>query len=114
MWSSGPNFSWPKKPPTMRSPEASAAARSLRQWPLLIVVAGVALGLGIAFFGPDTWRLGCLVVGSSLAVGAVERMALPRQEAGLLQVRTKPFDVAVLALTGAAIVALAIVVPGGR
>lgn len=98
----------------MARPESSAAARSLRQWPLLIVVAGVALGLVIACIGPTTWRLGCLVIGSSLGVGAVERIALPRKEAGLLQVRGRAFDVAVLALTGAAIVALAIVVPARR
>lgn len=86
----------------------------MRQWPLLIIVAGVALGLGIAFLGDSTWRLGSLVIGASLVVGAVERVALPNREAGLLQVRGKGFDVAVLALTGTAIVVLAIIVPDGR
>jgi hypothetical protein len=89
-------------------------ARSLRQWPLLVVVIGVAAGLVIAIVGEDTWRFGCLVIGASLGVGAVERVALPRGEAGLLQVRSKPFDVAALSLCAAAIIALAIVVPPGR
>ena len=90
----------------------SAASRSLRQWPLLIVVGGVVLGLAIATLGDNTWRIGCVVIGSSLCVGAVERIALPRRDAGLMQVRGQAFDVAVLALSGSAIIALAIWVHG--
>jgi hypothetical protein len=93
--------------------QTSAAARAARHWPLLVVVVGVAVGLALALVGPSGWRLGCVVVGSSLGVGAVERLALPRNEAGLLGVRSKPFDVAVLAVAGAAIIALAILVPPG-
>jgi hypothetical protein len=95
-------------------PEASTGARSLRQWPLLIVVIGVLAGLVVSFLGESTWRLGCLLIGASLGVGAVERIALPSRDAGLLQVRTKAFDVTVLAVAAAAIIALAIVVPEGR
>jgi hypothetical protein len=39
---------------------------------------------------------------------------LPRGEAGLLQVRSKAFDVAALGIASVAIIALAIVVPSGR
>ncbi len=98
----------------MPRPDTSAAARSLRQWPLLVVVIGVLAGLVVSILGESTWRLGCLLIGASLGVGAVERIALPSRDAGLLQVRTKAFDVTVLAVAGAAIIALAIVVPEGR
>jgi Protein of unknown function (DUF3017) len=98
----------------VQRPETSTAARSLRQWPLLIVVIGVLAGLVVSFLGESTWRLGCLLIGASLGVGAVERITLPSRDAGLLQVRTKAFDVTVLAVAGAAIIALAIVVPEGR
>lgn len=70
------------------------------------------LGLAIAVFGDDTWRAGCLVIGGSLCVGALERIVLPRRNAGLMQVRGQGFDVAVLALTGGAIIALALWVHG--
>jgi len=98
----------------MRSPEASAAARSLRQWPLLILVVGVAAGLVVSLLGEATWRLGGYLIGASLLVGALERILLPDRQAGLLEVRSKPFDVMVLALTGLAILVLSYYVPEGR
>jgi len=85
-----------------------------RAWPLLVVVAGVALGLVVGLVGEATWRIGCVLVGAALLVGALERLALPDRAAGLLQVRGKAFDVAVLGLAGAAIAALALAVPPGR
>ena len=80
----------------------------------LLLASLVAIGLAVAFVGQDSWRIGCLIVGSSLAVGAVERLALPAGEAGLLQVRSKVFDIAFLTLAGGAVIALAILVPAGR
>jgi hypothetical protein len=86
----------------------------MRQWPLLIVVLGVAAGLAVAVIGEDLWRLGCLIAGAFLGVGAVTRAVLPRGEAGLLQVRSKAFDITALAVGSVAIIALAIAVPSGR
>ncbi|SDT23859.1 Protein of unknown function [Friedmanniella luteola] len=92
----------------------AGAAPQQRPWPLLVVVAGVALGLLVSVLGEATWRLGSVLVGLALLVGAVERLVLSDRAAGLLQVRGKGFDVAVLALFGLAVVALALVVPPGR
>lgn len=86
----------------------------LRQWPLLAVVAGVLVGLAIAVVSPAGWRVGCLVMGFSLVGGGLERIVLTSRRAGLLQVRSKPFDVTVLLLAGAAVLVLAVVVPPGR
>jgi hypothetical protein len=86
----------------------------MRQWPLLIVLIGVAVGLGVAVLVADRWRLGSLIIGAFLGIGAVTRAALPRGEAGLLQVRSKAFDVAALGIASVAIIALASVVPSGR
>lgn len=79
------------------------------QWPLLIIVAGVVVGLGVAFGGE--WRMGALVIGTSLTIGAVERTLLSRRAAGMLQVRSKAFDVILLLAMGAGIIVLAILVP---
>jgi len=91
---------------------AGPVSRSLRLGPLLVVLIGVALGLVVAVIGEQTWRLGCLIIGTSLLVGAVIRGALPGREAGLLQIRSRPFDITVLVLGGIAIIALSVVVPG--
>ncbi|WP_375423752.1 DUF3017 domain-containing protein [uncultured Friedmanniella sp.] len=96
----------------MSRPEPHAAL-SLRQWPLWVVVVGVVAGLVVVVLGDTTWRLGSLVIGASLLVGAVERIVLPSRGAGLLQVRSKPFDVSVLALVGIGVLVLAVAVPGG-
>lgn len=97
----------------MIRPDAGAAV-SHRLWPLLVVVVGVAAGLVIGLVAAETWRLGSLVIGASLLVGSVERLLLPDRAAGLLQVRGKAFDVTVLAVAGAAVVTLALIVPPGR
>jgi hypothetical protein len=80
--------------------------------PLLVVVVGVVVGLVIAVIGDETWRVGGLIIGTSLLIGAVIRGALQSRDAGLLQVRSRGFDIAVLALGGIAIIALSIAVPG--
>lgn len=91
--------------------ESSTTGRSLKLWPLLLVLVGAIAGLTIAVALEDRWQLGCVVVGCSLGLGALIRLVLPTREAGLLHVRSKPFDVATLLLLGAAIIALALVVP---
>lgn len=85
-----------------------------RPGPLLVVVAGVVLGLVVTLLGESTWRVGAVVVGAALLVGAVERLVLSDRAAGLLQVRGKVFDIVVLGLAGAAVVTVALWVPPGR
>lgn len=93
---------------------SAPVSRSLRLAPLLVVLIGVVLGLVVAVLGAQTWRIGCLIIGTSLLVGAVIRGALPSRDAGLLQVRGRPFDIVVLLLAGISIITLSIVVPGPR
>ena len=94
--------------------DSSAAARTLRAWPVVLVLLGIVAGLVIAVVWESGWRLGCLVIGGSLGVGAIERIAMPSRDAGLLQVRSKAFDVGMLTVLSVAIIVLAMVVPPGR
>lgn len=89
---------------------ARASAHSLTQWPLLIVLAVVLVGLTLVAMG--YWRRGSALIGAALCLGAVQRAVLPKQSVGLLQVRSKPFDVTFLLGAGIGIIILALVVPG--
>lgn len=88
---------------------ASTRARSINQWPLLVVIIGEVFGLVLVYVGH--WRWGTGLIGASLCLGAVERLVLPRRVAGLIQVRSKAFDALTLAGGGVAIIVLALWVP---
>ena len=83
-----------------------------RWWPVVVVVAGVVIGLAIAVISNDSWRAGAVIIGCSLLLGAGIRIALPTREAGLLKVRGRVFDVVALLVGGLAIVILALAIPG--
>ena len=92
-----------------------APDRSSSPWVLVIIGLGVLAGLGYAVFGGENaWRVGCVIIGAVLGIGALLRLILPKDTAGLLAVRGRAFDVFFLVLGGAAIIVLALLVPGGR
>ncbi|WP_035848312.1 DUF3017 domain-containing protein [Kitasatospora azatica] len=92
-------------------PEGSGAAMDrghslpIRQWPITLVLAVVAIGLVVTW--ADDFRYGLLVIGGGLGLGAVLRLVVP--EVGMLAVRSRFTDVLVLLLFGGAIVLLALV-----
>lgn len=80
-----------------------------RQWPLLTVLGGGVVGL--AAVALDHFRTGCLLLGASVLFAGLARLLLPARRVGLLVVRSRAFDVLVLAVMGVALVVLALVVP---
>jgi len=92
-------------------PEGAAAVldRShslpVRQWPITLVLVVACFGLATTWFG--NFRIGLLMLGVSLVMGAVLRLVLP--EVGMLAVRSRFTDVTVLLFLGAAIVLLTLV-----
>lgn len=80
--------------------EAPAPAR---QWPILVVLAVVGLGLLLTAF--DVFRVGLLLIGAAMLVGAVLRWALP--DVGMLAVRSRFTDLLTYGVLGIAIVLLA-------
>jgi hypothetical protein len=75
---------------------------------LSIAVAAAALVL-IAVF--DRWRLGSAVLGLAFCLAAALRLTLPARQAGLLVVRSRAVDAAVLLTLGFGLVALANTIP---
>jgi hypothetical protein len=79
--------------------------------PYLIVLAGVAVGLFVAWQGSQYVGRGTGLVGFSLLAAAAARLTLPPRYAGLLASRGKALDVAAFAVLGVAVLAVAAWLP---
>ncbi len=76
-----------------------------RQWPILSVAA---IGLvALALVATGFWRRGTLLIGIGVGLAAGLRLALPEDRAGVLVVRTRTIDVAMMAAVCAAVVYIA-------
>jgi peptidoglycan/LPS O-acetylase OafA/YrhL len=76
----------------------------------LVVVAASAVGLLVVAFGP--WRRGVDLIGAALLLGALMRVVLRENNAGMLRVRRNRWaDVLMLGGVGAALIVLASVIP---
>ena len=70
----------------------------------------VAVGLVLVVTGP--WRAGVVAIGAAFVVGALARSVVPIDHTGMLRVRGKIFDMMWMTTLGAALIVLAIVIPG--
>jgi hypothetical protein len=75
----------------------------------LLVLAAGALGIAIVWGGD--WRLGIRCLAGALCFAALLRLALPARDAGMLAVRNRWFDSALLSGAGAALFFLAATIP---
>src|SRR6266508_1741861 len=66
----------------------------------LVVLGAAAFGVAIALTG--RWRASIVWIGSSLLAGAFFRLVLPESQAGMLHVRRRLVDVALLVVLGGA------------
>ena len=87
------------------------SVRGVAWLPYLIVLAGAATGLFIAWHGSRYAGLGSVLVGGALLAAAAGRLLLPRRYNGLLSSRQKAPDVAAFAVLGAAVLAIALLLP---
>ncbi|MFD5793349.1 DUF3017 domain-containing protein [Streptomyces diastatochromogenes] len=74
-----------------------------RQWPMLVMLSTVALGLLLCAL--DLFRVGTLLIGAALLAGAVLRWILPG--VGMLAVRSRFTDIVTYGILGLVIVLLA-------
>ncbi|KRV46888.1 hypothetical protein AQ490_08900 [Wenjunlia vitaminophila] len=99
----------PRKTETTARPEGGHRAAGgdapapVRQWPILLVLAGVALGLLVS---QVNFRTGVVVVGGSVLFGGVLRAVV--RNVGMLAVRSRFTDVVTYGVLGAGIVLLAL------
>ncbi|MEV5900412.1 DUF3017 domain-containing protein [Streptomyces sp. NPDC052127] len=83
---------------------APGDALAARQWPIIVVLGIVALGLLVTAL--DVFRIGTILIGVGLLVGAVLRWLLPG--VGMLAVRSRFTDIVTYTVLGTAIVLLSL------
>ncbi|MDN5894220.1 MAG: DUF3017 domain-containing protein [Nocardioides sp.] len=110
----------PEEVPAENSPEERvlAADRSVTELKkpstlggvLYLCVLVVALfGVGLAASG--RWRGGVTWLGGALLAAAAARLVLPKEDAGMLEVRRKVIDIGILVVMGGALIFLAVTIP---
>ena len=68
------------------------------QWPIILVLLGVSVAM--VLIAMDYFRRGSVVLSASVLLAAFLRLLLPDADAGMLVVRSRKIDVAVLAVLG--------------
>jgi len=88
-----------------------AVAGGVAWVPYLIVLAGAAAGMFVAWQGSRYAGRGAALVGCSLLAAGLARLILPPGWAGLLSTRRKASDVLAFAVFGTAVLAVALLLP---
>ncbi len=86
--------------------------RTIDQWPLALVLLGLISALIVLSF--FDFRLGSIMLGVAVVLGAALRMVLPRERAGLLAIRSRPIDLVTMYGLGIALTTVAVLVPPAR
>jgi len=75
----------------------------------IVVVIATGVGLALVAFGP--WRRGVALLGFALIFASGMRLVTKEGEAGMLRVRSRLFDVTMLAAVGVSLLALSANIP---
>jgi Protein of unknown function (DUF3017) len=101
----------PELPPAgQRATGGSAVPRWLGRLPYAFVLCGV--GLGLATVAMDHVRLGSMIIGAAVFVGALARLFLPTSQVGMLAVRQTWVDVLLMSSAAFAIMIIAYLAGG--
>jgi len=107
-----------EQPAASVQPELSLVEEESRRYPSTIggafylAVLGLT-GIALVVIGLGHWRGGVQTLGAGLVAAAAVRGLLPRRDVGMLQVRSRWFDVTLLAAAGVALWVLASTIPAG-
>ena len=97
-------------------PEAAFRPDEPRRYPstvggLCYIVMGLLAIGGLLTATLGAWRTGLIIMGAALLGGALARLVINDDHAGMLKVRRKSLDVTWLTLLGVALIVLALIVP---
>lgn len=91
---------------TVHRPPRLSAAALRAEWPLVLVLTGIVAAVMLMVF--DRWRRGAFAIGIVALAAVALRAVLPEHRIGLLAIRSRWFDMACYALTGAVIIWLSL------
>jgi hypothetical protein len=96
-------------PPESAEPEGRRYPSTIGGACYLVVLGVSGVGLGIVTHGD--WRVGVRWIASSLLLAALARLVLPAPQAGMLAVRRRFVDIALLVVVGAVLWFLSVTIP---
>ncbi len=79
---------------------------------IIYLVSTGMLVVGLAIVAVGRWRSGVTLMGLGFALAFAMRIVLPDQRAGMLRVRRRIIDLAVLAVCAGLMLVLAVIIPG--
>ncbi|MDQ1248664.1 MAG: hypothetical protein QG597_3037 [Actinomycetota bacterium] len=80
-----------------------------RQWPITFVLTGISVSM--MFVALDRFRVGAVLLAASVLLALLMRVVLTDPQAGLLAVRSRGVDVAVMGVLALALSVLSLWVP---
>jgi hypothetical protein len=92
-------------------PEATERSSFLSWLPYLLVLAGIATGLAIAWNASRDALTGAAVIAGTLLFAALARLVLPPRYAGPLCTRSRAYDVLALTVLGGGVLAVVLTLP---
>jgi hypothetical protein len=92
-------------------PEATERPSFLSWLPYLLVLAGIATGLAVAWNASRDALTGAAVIAATLLFAALARLVLPPRYAGPLCTRSRAYDVLALTVLGGGVLAIVLTLP---
>ena len=92
-------------------PEATEPPSFLSWLPYLLVLAGIATGLAVAWNASRDALTGAGVIAGTLLFAALARLVLPPRYAGPLCTRSRAYDVLALTVLGGGVLAVVLTLP---
>jgi hypothetical protein len=92
-------------------PEATERPWFLSWLPYLLVLAGIATGLAVAWNASRDALTGAAVIAGTLLFAALARLVLPPRYAGPLCTRSRAYDVLALTVLGGGVLAVVLTLP---
>jgi hypothetical protein len=92
-------------------PGGRALRAARRDVPFLLVIAVLVAGFVFVRVAPQHWLRGVLIIGADLVAAGILRLVLPARQAGIMAVRSRPFDTVTYIGLGVLVITFGLLLP---